>query len=335
MSMKQPIFILGTHKSGTSLLRSLFDGHPDLFAVPIEVHFFKRIEDWVTYPLMFTRPAKISIDKFIENTLQHIRYCNTVENPQTDGISKDIFDVPKFENYMRSNLAELSDLETNLASCFAIYMKAIYYSIYGTELEGTKRVVEKSVGLAEFALDLQQMFPDSVFIHIARNPYSNIVSMRKYRMNFTKNNFYPWLGYDYRSLYNSFYFLKRNQRLIRNYKVIRYEDLVTDPISTIKLICEFSNLPFLDSMLSPTYLQKDWQGNSTTAEQFKSISPSRLQGWQDDITPLEAKLINKHLKHVLDEFGYELFEPSGSVFVPSPRELPRKYLANRFLLAAG
>ena len=37
-----PIFILGCTKSGTTLLRNLFDGHPDLFIIPFETHFFFR-----------------------------------------------------------------------------------------------------------------------------------------------------------------------------------------------------------------------------------------------------------------------------------------------------
>ena len=38
--MTDPIFLLGSHKSGTSLLRSLLDGHPDLDVLPREAHFF-------------------------------------------------------------------------------------------------------------------------------------------------------------------------------------------------------------------------------------------------------------------------------------------------------
>jgi hypothetical protein len=41
MLMNQSIFILGAHKSGSSLLRSLLDGHPQLFAIPLETHLFQ------------------------------------------------------------------------------------------------------------------------------------------------------------------------------------------------------------------------------------------------------------------------------------------------------
>ncbi len=32
--MKSPIFVSGLSKSGTSMVKTLFDGHPDLFVVP-------------------------------------------------------------------------------------------------------------------------------------------------------------------------------------------------------------------------------------------------------------------------------------------------------------
>ena len=38
--MENPVFILGSHKSGTSLLRNLLDGISGFFVIPIEAHFF-------------------------------------------------------------------------------------------------------------------------------------------------------------------------------------------------------------------------------------------------------------------------------------------------------
>ena len=50
----KPIFILGAHKSGTSYLRALLDGHPDLYVVPLEAHYFQHlgfnIENYIRSP---------------------------------------------------------------------------------------------------------------------------------------------------------------------------------------------------------------------------------------------------------------------------------------------
>ncbi len=39
-----PVFILGSPRSGPTLLRSLFDGHPDLNVIPFETEYFLSIQ---------------------------------------------------------------------------------------------------------------------------------------------------------------------------------------------------------------------------------------------------------------------------------------------------
>ena len=39
---KQPIFICGHPKAGTSLVRAIFDSHPELIVYPEETVFFRR-----------------------------------------------------------------------------------------------------------------------------------------------------------------------------------------------------------------------------------------------------------------------------------------------------
>jgi protein-tyrosine sulfotransferase len=334
--MDRPIFVLGAHKSGTSLLRSLLDSHPALFAVPIESHFFQNLEYWIDYPFLErTQPRKISTEQLVANLKAAIAYSNTEENPQGDGISKGIFDQKQFDTYLETHLQPITDLYGNLAQCFEIYLKAIFRSIYGIDIAADTRFLEKSVEAAELALELQQMFPNALFIHILRNPYANLVSMRKFRMHNKKTMAFPWLGLDYRSLYNSLFFLYKNSRLISNYLVIKYEDLIMAPQATLQLICEFVSLEFNTSLLQPTYLGQPWSGNSSSTVKFQGISTAQLHQWQTEISPLEIKLINKYLKHVVEDFGYDVVENQTSILQPFWQEYPKEYVANRFLWAAG
>ncbi|MGI8607235.1 MAG: sulfotransferase, partial [Gaiellaceae bacterium] len=54
--LKRPVFILGAHKSGTSLLRSLLDATPGFFVLPKEPHFFAYSGRWIDYPLRRRQP---------------------------------------------------------------------------------------------------------------------------------------------------------------------------------------------------------------------------------------------------------------------------------------
>lgn len=58
-----PIFILGCTKSRTSMMRNLFDGHPDLFIVPAESHFFQNIGFWINYFFRRSAPQQLLMKK--------------------------------------------------------------------------------------------------------------------------------------------------------------------------------------------------------------------------------------------------------------------------------
>jgi len=318
--MSQPIFILGAHKSGTSLLRSIFDGHSQIFTVPFESHFFQIMHYWVDNEYRKQRPKNLNKEQMIQNFCDWIHHCNTAEDLLADSVAKGLFNEDAFQK-------KISEIEPgNDSEIFNKYFQAIYYSLYGQELPPDKRIVEKSVENAEFAAELSSMYPDAKFIHILRNPYANIVALRKYK---SVNYGFPLMNRILSTLYNNFYFLYKNKRIIKNYKVIRYSDLVTQPEAVIQDLCKFVNIPFDKIMLTPTSLGKQWQGNSTSGKQFSGISSSNLNRWKDEIHPIETYYVNKMFSFVLRDFGYKKIEQSGSFWKKAKGENLTRYIINR------
>ena len=329
--MHKPIFILGSHKSGTSLLRSLLDQHRDLFVVPIESHFFEHAHYWVDYSIRRNIPATpLSTDAFQSSVKQWVRHCNRSEDRYADSIAKGLFDVRKFDSYIDGCLPNVDDF-SDPKLLFSSYMRALHYSLTAKELPADMRVVEKSVENTEFVGDLKMMFPDAHFIHIIRNPYATMVAVRKYK----SSSGFPWLGPLLSSLYNTYYFLERNLRLVKTYHVVRYEDIIIHPVETVQRLCKDLDLSFSETMLTPTYQGELWTGNSTSGQQFSGISTKRLTSWQEEITPLELALITKTLGHSMAKWGYETCSSQTSPWFPVRREKPRQYLANRALLKTG
>lgn len=318
---QEPIFLLGAHKSGTSLLRSIFDGHSQLFTIPIETHYFENVHYWVDYEYRRSRPRKIKRDTIIENLCSWIHLSNTKESQFTDSVTKGLFDEEKFREYISSISAEDGDKER-----IEKYFEAICYSLNGKKVADNIRIVEKSVENAEFALELLQMFPQARFIHIVRNPYANIVSLRKFKM---PGFGFPLMPRIIRSLYNSFYHLYRNRRLIRNYFIIRYEDLVVSPEVQINKMCEFLELPFQDILLTPTLMGKTWEGNSTTGQVYRGFVSKNLDRWKSEILPMEAEYINKLFPFVLKDYQYGSFRSGGSFWKRCKGEPLKRYFYNR------
>ena len=318
---QKPTFLLGAHKSGTSLLRSLFDGHSQLYTIPIEAHYFQNRKYWVDNEYRLERPARLDKAQTIDNFCAYIHRSNTAEDPYSDSVTKGLFDEERFRSYFSSIQPDLGD-----KACIEKYFEAIHFSITGTTLPDRIRVVEKSVENAEFAQELSLLFPQARFIHIVRNPYANFVSLRKYK---SVNWGAPIIRRIVRTLYNSYYYLYRNQRTIEPYYVLRYEDLVTEPEKHIRSMCRFLQIPFEKALLSPTHQGNVWHGNSVRGLVFNSISASNLEKWKPEIHPMEVEYIDHLFYFLLRDYGYEPFQKKGSFWSRLAGETPKRYVANR------
>ena len=148
----RPVFLLGAHKSGTSLLRSLLDGHPELFVLPFETHFLQLANYWVDYRLRRAQPPLRSIAETKQAYTQLIEHYNTVADPTADASLTGQFDLDRFRRELDLPAADMSGL-------FQVYACAVYASLTGEALPAAARVVEKSTENAELALDLKQFFP--------------------------------------------------------------------------------------------------------------------------------------------------------------------------------
>ena len=77
---EHPIFLVGAHKSGTSLLRSILDGHPELFTVPFESHYFQNMHYWVDCNYRMERPKKLTKEQLIERFVARLKHLNQADD---------------------------------------------------------------------------------------------------------------------------------------------------------------------------------------------------------------------------------------------------------------
>lgn len=325
--MEEPVFILGSHKSGTSLLRSLFDGAGEFFVIPIEAHFFQYSGHWVDYALRRALPQVYAFDDLVDRFAQHIQHANrtTFEESRTsDSATAGWWDVPRFVDYLREQEARYRT--GGMRAFIDSYVEAMHVSLHGSPPEA-RRFVEKSVENAEFAVLLQSLYPKARFIHVIRNPYATLVAIRKHG----KRTSFPFLWNALASLENAYYYLYKNPLLIESYKIVCYEDLVSDTEGVMRDIACFVEVPFHEAFLNPTTMGAPWPGNSTTDQRFHGISTLPLKAWRDEVLPLEVGFINYLFPHVLDDYGYPRVESKRSVYSRCPQEGVRTYLANRLL----
>jgi len=317
-----PIFLLGSHKSGSSLLRGLLDDHPRLFVLPTEIHFFQYTGFWVDYRLRRALPRAMDRVQKIEALTELVRKTNEHEDPYADSVTAGLYDVERFRRSLESSRFQ------SPRELFDAYVHALHVSLTGAKLPAAVRVVEKSVENTEHAVTLRHMFPDCSFVHIVRNPYASLVALRKSR----PGPGYPSLRAGACSLQNTYYNLYRNEGVLDRYMTVRYEDLVTQNAATMERIAEFLEVEFLEVLLRPTLMGKPWGGNSTGGKGFSGVSAAPLEHWKREVNDLEIHLVNRMLAHVLDRFGYERMVPRRSAVLPVKGEKPSTWLRNRILL---
>jgi hypothetical protein len=322
MAIERPIFILGAHKSGSSLLRSLFDGHPDLFVLPFETHVFHMLGYPVEYGYQRTRERDRSAVAFTERCRAAIHHQNTQEDRYADAINKGLFDEQRFSENMA--MPDASDEAVRIEQFF----KAIHAAYLPEQGKSFRRVVEKSVTHAEHAPRLQEMFPDAVFIHIVRNPYANWVALRRYKsVGFGA----PLISKMLRTFSVTYKALARNRELMPNYHVIRYEDLVTETQNVMRMLCQLTGLSYNPCLLQPTKAGSGWGGNSTSDRQFSGIDASTLDDWKKHLQSPDVYLVEKCFCRVLSDYNYPRLDNKGSMFARYSGEPIGRYVYNRLI----
>lgn len=315
-----PIFILGCSKSGTSLMRNLFDGHSTIFAVPAESHFFEYTGSWVNYYFRRSQPKNYTFAEMKEQLTGWIDFSNKRVNNVADGFTAGKWNVEKFKEVMYSkevsNLRELSDL----------YVESMYVSLFDKPYQNLS-FAEKSVENAEFVLEWSQLYPEARFVHILRNPYSNLVAIRKFMDSLRM----PFLNRALLGMHDSYYSLYKNLKLAdqSRYKVIIYEHLIANPEKVMRELADFIDIDYEEILTQPTLMGKPWGGNSTSGKKFSSVSNQNIEKWKQDITKYEVSIVNELFPHVLRDFNFEVIDEKDLKNRIYPKEGIRHFIMNK------
>lgn len=329
------IFIVGCHKSGTSLVRALLDGHPNLAVIPFESHFANAYGIPVLYPLKRTANSPPRSAKELSDRLIH-QLCTYIQNHEPAGdtnlpwLSSD-----QLRNREVECLPHFLRTEPNRSSLLA-YFSTAYYLATG-ESPGQRTLVEKSVENSELVPLLLANFPDARILQVWRDPLAVLAALRRTRSNpHASRRSYPYLRPLLGAIETATVAMRRNalwypDRVLN----LQYERLLESPDHETSRLASFLSIPPQEALQKPTEYQEPWGGNSSIGLADTAIDSSRLTGTFEAL-PLEHQVI-----------GASLFlNPSSSKRKPqlsrtlsslrrSPREGLATYVANRLLIAAG
>ena len=213
-----PFFIVGSGRSGTTLLRMILASHSRLTIPP---------ETWFLLPLLQrldpVRPlTKAELEFAVNTVIHHYRWPD--------------MKLPAAEFRQRVDRLQQASLRE--------VVEVIYRD--HTARENKPRWGDKTPGYIEIVPQLLRMFPGSKFIYLCRDG-------RDVAKSFQRQGWYgPWLHHNFREWSEASDWRARWDKAEYNNHLldVHYEDLVLDTDRVVHRICDFLDEPFEPQMLA-------------------------------------------------------------------------------------
>jgi hypothetical protein len=288
-----PIFVVGSGRSGTTLLQLMLNAHPNV-AVAGELHFFDQIlELRKRVPDLATRQR---IDQLIRllPSLAGFRYLTNFEPVLADARARLIAaDRPSYELLYR-------------------------YLLEGfCKQRGARRCGEKTTANLRYLESLTRLFPNGKIIHIVRDPRAAVASRLKV----------PWASDDV--VTNALKwklevscgraFAEQRDLADGRFFELRYEEVVAEPERTLREVCDFIGEPYDGRMLdyhtsaSAYVASEPWKSGTT-----KPVYTSSLDSWRSELSEPQIFLIELITGAEMDHYGYPRSSFSRSAALLSP-----------------
>ena len=301
--LDSPVFICGHRKTGTTMLINLFDGADDAVVFPDDSTFF-----YMYYPRFDSdkysieekkrRMVDVMIGEVHANKVSKAN-CSESERKKLEQGLKQYQEF--FENYQGGDY----DLKSVLQRFIQGYNEAF------SKVESPKVWIEKTTSTEIYAQELARIFPKAKFIHIVRDPRDNWGSLKS---GWEKR--YQHFNDEENRLKQSL--LERGDLGMKmgklnaevlgedRYRLLRFEDLTSDPKTYMKELASFIGINYSETMEYPSTFGFPWKGNNFEGVKHDKPSTVNVARWRERISDSDAKLIEFHYREEMKYFGYAL-----------------------------
>ncbi len=272
----RPIFIGACPRSGTTLLRTMLNTHPDI-AIPRETKIV---------PILWEHRARW---QRLDEESERERLAQTIAD--TSWTRADRFGTP-IDELVKRLVDAPPTLGSIFGTCFQLY----------AESTGKWRWGDKRPMYARYMDAVFSLFPDAQFINCIRDPRASVASMRK--IGWYDGQVAPGLD-----------LWERSVRAVEPWRSVlhadqlldlRYEDLVGEPEATLSGLADYLTLSQESVPVMLTY-----QDNvDETAMRYHSrlsepITTDTVHAWEEILSADEVALVEQVAGPWMDAFGYE------------------------------
>jgi hypothetical protein len=317
----RPVIVGGSPRSGTTLLRTMLNSHPEL-AMPRETRFV--IEAWEAR----TRFGDLREAASRRRLAHWIFECEDSSRSSparsfragrgSPGLARR-FGLDR-ETAIGRLVAAPPTLGSVLATCFVLY----------AERHEKPRWGDKRPKYAAQMAAVWDLFPNAHFINVIRDPRSCVASMR--RLGWYGHNIVPAVELWERSVKTVDSW---RRRLAKDQLLdVRFEDLLADPADTLTELTSFAGLAAdggaVEQMLR-YHERREVRSERYHANLSRPPDPSRVDAWRDELDVKEIAFVEDAAASLMRRQGYE---PVADGVSP-PAQLVRELRARRRRSAAG
>lgn len=269
-------FLVGCNRSGTTMLRGMFDSHPDV-AVPPESYF---VIPALRRASAYEAGGRFDVETFLADLRANASFRRNWELPA----------------------AALTALRDDPPPDTAAALLRLY-TAYATERDKTRAADKTPQHVLHLDL-LARSFPRARFVHLVRDGRNVVPSLLEVAHGPTR--FPDGVEYWHTRVLTG---RRTGERLgPGRYREVRYEDLVADPEPQLRELCGFLELSYSPAMLEYPTRVGELVAGTFDARQHLGISrapTSNGRDWRTTMSDHDVQLFEAIAGDALDAFGYE------------------------------
>lgn len=269
-------FIIGSGRSGTTLLRAMLDSHPEM-AVPFESYFTAEL---ATVRDRYEKDTGFDAEALLVDLLEYERFHRWEIGEET----------------IRARFADESPID------YASAMRLVY-ACYA-EMNGKRRYADKTPRYVEYVGVLAQVFPESLFVHIIRDG-------RNVACSYLDAEWGPGSVEEAARMWAYRVGVGRaGGREVGpdRYMEVRYEDLVERTEVELRRVCDFIDLSF-DPRMERYFERADdlLKGEHRPHRHRRLTLPptKNLRDWRTELAHDDVRKYEQIAGSLLSDLGYE------------------------------
>lgn len=268
--IERPLFIVGSPRSGTGLLRNLVRSHPRI-SIPGESHFIPHFYE--------SHGDPANADEAIQLGRKIVQFSR-IQKWRLDLAVEEFRDCRRY-----------SDVIALLFSRWAM-------------TESKPRWGDKTPHYVRHIPTLVKIFPNAQVLHIIRDPRA---ASRSWSMHpYGPGNVYSAAS-QWKNNVNAG--RKAGSNLNQGaYMEIRYEQLLEDPSTTMESVFQFLGESMPDQLDKlnplPESVLNPWRDASKT-----NVVKTRASAWREELSLSDIQLVESITKHLMDDLEFEMSGP--------------------------